>query len=388
MYMQKRNLHIQPMKPLSLAEQTLFADLIQRCLDAAFDEQFPENGSFTRQKRNGREYWYYQGYEPDRSKGEKSRRVAKYVGPVSDPAVTARVEVFHSLKSGYVERRKLVSILRSAGLPTPPPLGGDIVEALWKGGLFRLRGVLVGTVAFQAYAGLLGFRFPNNAQIMTMDVDLAQFHSISALVDDSIPPVLPALKAIDASFRGVRGRDASAGATMFVNDSHFRVDFLTPNEGSDDFSDRPAEMPALGGAAAQPLRYLGFLIRDPVWSVLIHKAGIPVRVPAPERFAVHKLILSDIRKADPIGVAKAPKDLSQADTLLVALGAARHHEALGDAWQEAWDNGKRWSHRLSQAVGGLSAEARGTLATAAEGVIERLDRKPTDLGLPLLRKAP
>jgi hypothetical protein len=371
------------MKRLTLTEQTLFADLIQRCLDASFDEEFPENGSFTQQKRNGRAYWYYQGYEPEAG-GEPAKRFAKYVGPVDDPDVAVRVESFRNVKSNYQERRKLVSMLRSAGLPRPPAVGGDLVEALWKGGLFRLRGVLVGTVAFQTYAGLLGFRFPES-QIMTMDVDFAQFHSISALVADTIPPVLPALKAIDGTFRGVPATDGSAASTMFVNASGFRVDFLTPNEGSDDYADHPAEMPALGGAAAIPLRYLGFLIRDPVWSVILHKAGIPVRTPAPERFAIHKLIVSDVRKTDPGGVAKSRKDLQQADTLIAALGVARHHESLGDAWQEAWDTGPRWSHRLKQGASGLSDEARNSLTAGIEMVARRLSRKAETLGLDLLR---
>ena len=57
---------------------------------------------------------------------------------------------------------------------------GDVVEALWKAGFFRLRGVLVGTAAFQAYAGLLGVKLGSTA-LITSDVDLAQFHSTSLL---------------------------------------------------------------------------------------------------------------------------------------------------------------------------------------------------------------
>ena len=32
--------------PLSLAEHTLYAELVEQSLDAMFDDQFPENGSF------------------------------------------------------------------------------------------------------------------------------------------------------------------------------------------------------------------------------------------------------------------------------------------------------------------------------------------------------
>jgi len=33
------------MNKLPLTHQTMFADLVGRCMDASFDEQLPENGS-------------------------------------------------------------------------------------------------------------------------------------------------------------------------------------------------------------------------------------------------------------------------------------------------------------------------------------------------------
>ena len=50
--------------PLSLAEHTLYAELVEQSLDAMFDDQFPENGSFvTRsvESRDGatRGYFYF-----------------------------------------------------------------------------------------------------------------------------------------------------------------------------------------------------------------------------------------------------------------------------------------------------------------------------------------
>ena len=41
---------------------------------------------------------------------------------------------------------------------------------------------------------------------------------------------------------------------------------------------------------------LDFLIRDPVRTVLLHRSGVPVLVPSPERFAVHKLIVATRRE--------------------------------------------------------------------------------------------
>ncbi|MBL3684602.1 hypothetical protein F2981_18295 (plasmid) [Sinorhizobium meliloti] len=57
-------------------------------------------------------------------------------------------------------------------------------------------------------------------------------------------------------------------------------------------------MPALGGAAAQPLRFLDYLIYHPIRAVLLHGAGVLVNVPAPQRYAIHKLIVASRRLTD------------------------------------------------------------------------------------------
>ncbi len=43
------------------------------------------------------------------------------------------------------------TLIREGGMIAPDAMLGDIVEALADGGLFRLRGVLIETVAFQCY---------------------------------------------------------------------------------------------------------------------------------------------------------------------------------------------------------------------------------------------
>jgi hypothetical protein len=50
-----------------------------------------------------------------------------------------------------------VSFLR---LPRPIPEIGEVLTVLAEAVIFRLRGVLVGTVAYQAYSTLLGARLP------------------------------------------------------------------------------------------------------------------------------------------------------------------------------------------------------------------------------------
>ncbi|MGO8484665.1 GSU2403 family nucleotidyltransferase fold protein, partial [Rhizobium leguminosarum] len=82
------------------------------------------------------------------------------------------------------------------------PFAGYVTKALADAGLFRLRAVLIGSVAFSTYAGMLGVRLPSSA-MQTGDADFAQDFAISAGVEDSLPPVLEVLRSIDPEFRPV-----------------------------------------------------------------------------------------------------------------------------------------------------------------------------------------
>ncbi|HSK40588.1 MAG TPA: GSU2403 family nucleotidyltransferase fold protein, partial [Arenibaculum sp.] len=346
-------------------------ELDQRCLDAEFDETFPSTGSFSKKKRKGRTYWYFQGYED-------GKHYTRYAGPADNPEVATRVERFRSLKADFTERRRMVAALKAAGLPSPDAFTGDLVETLWKAGLFRLRGILVGTLAFQCYAGLLGVRLPA-AHLRTGDVDIAQFHSVSISVEDSLPPILDVLRRVDASFHEVPHQADTRRATAFRNGAGFLVEFLVPNTSKDEYQGWPTDMPALGGAAAQPLRFLDFLIHSSVRSVLLHGGGVPVRVPAPERYAVHKLIVAARRRNVPDGRLKADKDLAQAGILIEAM-APRHHHDLAETWIEAWERGPKWREALAGSLSRMQDDRREMLADAVRRAGRDLRRDPEKLG--------
>ncbi len=336
--------------------QTLYSELAQRALDASFSSEFSLTGRFITQESRGHRYWYF---DTPKDNGGKHRR---YVGPVDDEEITRRVENFKDLKADHRARRKIVSTLvREAYLPRPERLAGDIVQALADAGFFRLRGVLVGTVAYQCYSAILGVRLPN-AAMQTADADFAQFHAISVAVQDTMPPVLDILRAVDKTFREVPHQTDTRLTTRFVSRSGYRVEFLTPNTGSVEHDGRPAHMPALGGASAEPLRFLDFLIYQPVRAVLLHGAGVPVLVPAPERFAVHKLIVAQRRRTDEDGTAKSRKDLLQAATLIAAMAETRVDDALAEALAEAWGRGLAWKAAIHQSLGSLEDGTRRQLA--------------------------
>src|SRR5690606_12267534 len=156
------------MKQIDMMFRTMIAELQQRAFDDAWAEDFPPTGRFVGVPVDGRKYWYFD--QPNSEGGQKR----SYVGPADDPDISARVETFKGEKSDYKARRKFVSTLtREAGLIAPDRFTGEVVEALAKAGLFRLRGVLVGTVAFQCYSSFLGIRLPM-ASILTGDADIAQ----------------------------------------------------------------------------------------------------------------------------------------------------------------------------------------------------------------------
>jgi hypothetical protein len=109
------------------------------------------------------------------------------------------------------------------------------------------------------------------------------------------------------------------------------------------------------------VRFLGFLIRDPIRTVLLHKAGVSVTVPAPERYAVHKLIVASMRRTDGQGALKRNKDIQQSALLIEALSQARRHSDLTLVYTETWERGPAWQDGLRAGAGLMTAEGRERL---------------------------
>jgi hypothetical protein len=250
----------------------------------------------------------------------------------------------------------MVLALIAAGLPSPDPMTGDIADALWKAGFFRLRGVLVGTVAYQSYSGILGKKLAQRS-LMTQDLDAGQFYSISQAIGDSMPPILDVLRSVDETFLPLPDLSDPQRVWRFRNQNRYLVEFLTPDRGAPEYADWPAEMPALGGVSARPLRHLDYLIYSPIRSVMLHKAGVPITIPAPWRYAVHKLIIEGERP----NLEKSNKDILQAEQIIVACIEGRRAYELQEAFREARSRGPRWQEKLERGIGKLAAEVRNNL---------------------------
>jgi len=358
---------------LDIAYQTLYAELAQRSLDDSFTSEFSAEGRFVGVEVKGRKYWYF-----DTPKSEGAGQNRRYVGPGDDPEITKRVEAFKDLKTDAKGRRRLVSTLvREAYLPRPLPVAGQVVEELAKAGLFRLRGVLVGTVAYQCYSAVLGRRLDATA-MQTGDADFAQFHEISVAVGNSLPPILEVLQQIDPTFRKVPSRLDGRPSMQFVSRDKFKVEFLTPSRGADDQAGKPVSMPALGGAAAFPLRFLDYLIHQPIRAVLLHRAGVPVLVPAPERYAIHKLIVGSRRKDAGDGTTKSTKDRLQARSIIEAMVANRQQADLASALMEAWDRGDHWRAAIRTSLATYDEDFRASFSVELTKGVTNLGSEPAD----------
>lgn len=350
------------MDEISLATQTMFAELLQRCLDAEFDDTFHERGNFRRRRKGDRFYWYFQ-WDRDGQKHEK------YVGPVTDKSITDRVNRFAEIKSNFKQRRELVRALSAAGLPQPISPTGEVVEALWKAGFFRLRGVLVGTGAYSCYAGLLGVRLSATA-LRTDDADFAQYWGISENIGESIEPPLAILKAVDTTFKEIPDLNDPFVTSRYTNRAGYKVEFLTPNRGSNHHEARPSKMKSLAGTGAQALRHLDFLIHQPERSIVLHGGGVPVTIPRAERYAVHKLIVAVERQNQ----VKSAKDILQSAQLMEALQKRRPLE-LAEVWQIAWSTGDRWRAKLEMGRERLPESAKAALSDVLERRKQSLRRR-------------
>jgi hypothetical protein len=355
------------MRQIDLAYRTIFAELAQRSFDAQFQADFPLNGRFVNVPVKNKGYWYFEYPTPE---GDKRR----YVGPEADEQITASVQAHREIKDDLRERRRLVAaLLRSGGMASPDRFAGDVTKALADAGLFRLRAVLIGSVAFSCYSGLLGVRLPN-ASLQTGDADFAQDYAISTEVGDSLPPILEVLQSVDQTFRSVPHQADRAKVVAFVNSAKYRVEFLTGNRGSDDYIGKPSPMPALGGASAENLRFMDYLIYEPVRTVLLHREGVNVLVPAPERYAIHKLIVSSRRLTDASGRARRDKDLFQASLLSEALHETRQSDVLAEAYLEAWDRGKAWQEGIASGLAMMPDNGKRALAAAVGVSVEELGK--------------
>jgi hypothetical protein len=330
---------------ISIAMQTVFADLVEKAWVGNLENLTVTGGSAYARTVRDRKYWYWQ--PPSTGNGQPS---AKYLGPDNEQT-RSRIAALRQRSDNIRQRREMVRALRAARLPAPDTMTGDILAAMAEAGVFRMRAVVVGSVAFQSYYGTLGVYLPATLT-RTGDLDLGQFESIALAVKDGIDANLEdVLRRVDGDFIGIPdpmdGRRTLRYALRKDGEEKFSVDVLSPLRGPD--RSRIAALPALR-SDAQLLRYLDFLLYLENNSVSLHGAGIPINVPDPTRYALHKLVVSQMRRQDiPRSRIKARKDLDQAEALIRVLAKQRPGD-LEDLWRELRERGPSWRQKADAAL--------------------------------------
>ena len=99
-------------------------------------------------------------------------------------------------------------------------------------------------------------------------------------------------------------------------------------------------------ASAAPVKYLDYIIEEPIHAVMLAGSPCLVKVPQPARYALHKLIVSQER--DPTVAAKKKKDILQAKSLLALLREDRPGD-IRLAWEALAKRGSIWVKRVKAA---------------------------------------
>jgi len=267
------------------------------------------------------------------------RRHETYLGKSEDPAVARAVEALRERIDATNSVISRVRLLARAGFATVDRKAFATLASLHNHGLFRAGALLIGSHAYGALLNGLGVRAVPYA---TEDVDIARRE---ALALPGIPAFLDILRETGIEFFEVPALDRRAPSTSFAEPggSHLRVDLLVPSK-NEDYPVIP--VPELK-AHAKALPYLAYLLGASQEVPALSPHGIVlVRTPTPERYAVHKLIVSQLRdKAS----SKAGKDLRQAATLIEAV-TERFPGAVEEALQAVPKSAVRYVRRATEAL--------------------------------------
>ncbi|MCU0882359.1 MAG: GSU2403 family nucleotidyltransferase fold protein [Hyphomonadaceae bacterium] len=324
------------MDRVSPIAETAYRDLLRMLAD---DRVQSIQGTPFRQKRGLKTYWY------DKYRiGNEVQQT--YIGEDTDDlraAITRHKELQARQKERKAERARLIRILRAEGMTGLDGANASLISALAKAGVFRLGGTLIGTVAFRLYEAELGVRLSSDQLAQTRDLDIASFTRLSLALNDTVSEPLAKVFS-DFDFAPVPSLDRHVVWKWKQTRSDLLVEFLTPSSEDDE---RVQDLPALG-VSAQALHHLNFLIASPIKAVVTYRSGVLIQIPAPERYAIHKLIVADRRRDGPDSF-KSRKDREQARWLVRVLAEDRPDE-LAEVYANALSRGPKWRDRIEASL--------------------------------------
>ena len=251
---------------------------------------------------NGTRFWVH------RYSDALGKRREVYLGKVGDQVASARVANLRERIETADATVASVRLLARAGFATVDRKAYSTLASLHNHGLFRAGALLIGSHAYGALLNSMGVRA---VPYTTEDVDIARRE---ALALPESPDFLQMLRETGIEFFEVPQLSRRAPSVSFAErgGSRLRVDLLVPSKGNG-YATVP--VPELR-THARGVPYLDYLLEVSQEVPVLSGHGIVlVRVPVPERYAVHKLIVSQLRTRS----SKPEKDLRQAATLFEAL---------------------------------------------------------------------
>jgi len=297
-------------------------------------------GTLKQRTQSGRKYWVREHIRVDGSK------VDEYLGPEGAvdrarlAALRSELELARALAAGS-------SKLRLFGYQRIDRKPAAVLEVFFNRGLTGAGLTLVGSHAYGVLLNELGVAAP---VYRTRDLDVARAGVLAvALPEDKTFQQL--LQETGLAFVPVPGMPSHKPSASFKlpGAEALAVDLLVPGRRAGDLVP-VAELRAF----AQSIPLLGFLIEDPVNAVALSpNQVVPVKVPAPERFVLHKLYSSQSRRTER---DKVRKDLEQA-ALLAAVIEEDTPGGLRDAFRRVPAEGKAAVRRGAAAAARLLNEA-------------------------------
>ncbi|RDE51382.1 MAG: hypothetical protein DVS81_06695 [Candidatus Accumulibacter meliphilus] len=272
-----------------------------------------------RSNADGFRFYAHQFYDGD---GKKRERYL--AGPVGSSAADSLAQALRLAITDTKAATISLRLLGREGFALVNAKTYATLASLYNHGVFQAGGVLIGSHAYSLLLNQLGAA---GAPYATEDIDIARREKLAfpALPEASF---LEMLQSTGIPFIEVPQLDARQPSTSFKERgrSRFHVDLLVPSAGEDFQVVAVPELPA--HATAVP--YLGYLLADSQMSLLMAREGCcMVRVPLPERFALHKLMVSQLRTNRG---SQSEKDRFQAAVLLAVLGE-NHPGAIEEAWR-------------------------------------------------------
>ncbi|MDB4940617.1 MAG: hypothetical protein JWP97_151 [Labilithrix sp.] len=279
-------------------------------------------GSVGVREVNGGRFHYRQFYDP------QGKKRAEYLGAVGDAAAEERAQTTRDriALAGVLARD--ARLLAQQGYARVDSRTFAIVAALANHGLFEAGAILVGSHAYGALLNDLGVRA---AAYTTEDVDVARGDALKLALGEGGEKTdfATMLASSTVPLAPVPSLQRGAPSTSYKppGPDRLRVDLLTPARGKEITTRAVPEL----AAHATALPYLGYLLDAPLGAALLGREGaVAVRVPRPERYAWHKMMLSQVRAATS---EKRTKDLDQAAVLSAVL-AEEAPGALGEAFAD------------------------------------------------------